>query len=77
MTGAERVDVAVIGGGLAGACLATRLASRGIEVVVLERSPSWRWHAAGVFSSPAAMDALRRVGVSEEVLARVARPIPA
>ncbi|MBA2756026.1 MAG: NAD(P)/FAD-dependent oxidoreductase [Chloroflexi bacterium] len=77
MTGAERVDVAIIGGGQAGACLASRLARRGIEVVVLERSLNWRWHAAGVFSSPAAMDALRRVGVSEEVLARVARPIPA
>lgn len=77
MTGPERVDVAVIGGGPAGACLAARLARHGIEVVLVERSPSWRWHAAGVFSSPAAMDALRRVGVSEQLLTRVARPIPA
>ncbi|MEJ7697329.1 MAG: NAD(P)/FAD-dependent oxidoreductase [Candidatus Limnocylindrales bacterium] len=77
MTVAERVDVAVVGGGPAGACLAIRLARHGIEVVLLERSPRWRWRAAGVFSSPAAMDALRRVGVSEQILNRVARPIPA
>jgi len=73
----ERVDVAIVGGGLAGCALAVALARAGIEVVVLERQPAWRWRAAGVFSSPVTMDALRRVGLSEATLARVARPIPA
>ncbi|MEA2609496.1 MAG: hypothetical protein QOJ75_1739 [Chloroflexota bacterium] len=77
MTSAERVEVAVVGGGLAGAAMAARLARAGREVVVLERSPAWRWHAGGVFSSPAGVAALRRAGLDEAVLRSVARPIPA
>ena len=73
----ERVDIAIVGGGLAGAALAARLARAGREVVVLERSPTWRWRAGGVFSSPAAMAALRRLGLDESTLQTVARPIPA
>jgi flavin-dependent dehydrogenase len=46
-------------------------------VVLLERSPVWRWRAGGVFSSPATMTALRRLGLDENVLGAVARPIPA
>jgi len=73
----EQVEVAIVGGGLAGCALAVALARAGIEVVVLERQPAWRWRAGGVFSSPVTMDALRRVGLSEATLSRVARPIPA
>lgn len=77
MTPTERVEVAIVGGGLAGAALAARLARAGHEVVVLERSPAWRWHAGGVFSSPAAVAALRRVGLDDLSVQAVARPIPA
>ena len=73
----ERVDVAIVGGGLAGCALAAALGRSGIEVVALERQPSWRWRAGGVFSSPVTLDALRRAGVDEAALARIARPIPA
>ena len=37
--------------------------SAGDQVVILERSPAWRWRAGGVFASPAAVAALRRAGV--------------
>jgi menaquinone-9 beta-reductase len=74
---AERVDVAIVGGGPAGAVLATLLARTGREVVVLERSTAWHWRACGVFASPAAMSALRRVGLDEAELERVARPLAA
>lgn len=57
------VDVAIVGAGVAGCALATRLARRGVEVVVLERAPAWRWRAGGVFSSPATVGALARLGV--------------
>ena len=78
MTGAaERVEVAIVGGGPAGAVLAARLASAGLEVVVFERSPAWHWRAGGVFASPAAVAALGRAGLDPVVLAEVARPIPA
>ncbi len=71
------VDVAIVGAGPAGTTLAAALASRGIEVLVLERAPAWQWRAGGVFTSPAAMRALERVGLEHEVLDGIARPIPA
>ena len=73
----ERVEVAIVGGGPAGAALATRLARAGRDVVVLERAPSWRWRAGGGFCSPATVSALRGVGLGEDELAGLARPIPA
>jgi menaquinone-9 beta-reductase len=72
-----RVDVAIIGGGPAGAALAARLTDSGRDVVVLERAPHWRWRACGVFASPAAMAALRRTGLDDPTLDAVARRIPA
>ena len=73
----KRVGVAIVGGGPAGAVLAARLAKAGREVVVLERAPTWAWRAGGVFTSPAAVAALRRAGLDAATLATVARPIPA
>ena len=73
----ERVGIAIVGGGPAGAVLAARLATAGRDVVVLERAPAWVWRAGGVFTSPAAVAALRRAGLDAATLAAVARPIPA
>ena len=71
------VDVAIVGGGPAGAALAILLGRTGREVVVLERAPAYRWRAGGVFTSPATMAALRRLGLANELLATIARPVPA
>jgi menaquinone-9 beta-reductase len=71
------LEVAIVGGGPAGALVGALLGRAGHGVTVFERSPAYRWHACGVFASPAAVAALRRVGVDEATLARVARPIPA
>jgi flavin-dependent dehydrogenase len=77
MTDRDEVDVAIIGAGPAGSALAAALARRGVEVVVLERSPTWRWHAGGVFTSPVAVDALRRAALPDATIDAVTRPIPA
>jgi len=71
------IDVAIVGGGPAGAALATYLARGGREVVVLERAPEYRWRAGGVFTSPATVAALRRLGLADDVLGTIARPVPA
>ena len=71
------VEVAIVGGGPAGAITAALLASAGHDVVLLERAPAWRWRACGVFTSPAARPALRRIGLPDADIAGVARPIPA
>jgi len=71
------VEVAVVGGGPAGAVLAARVADLGHEVVLLERHPTWRWRAGGVFTSPAALTALQAAGMDRRILEEVTRPIPA
>jgi flavin-dependent dehydrogenase len=71
------IEVAIIGGGPAGAITAALLARSGREVLVLERAPAWRWRACGVFTSPATVPALQRVGLSSADLAAVAQPITA
>jgi flavin-dependent dehydrogenase len=70
-------DVAVVGGGPAGAITAALIARAGHHVVLLERAPVWRWRACGVYAGPAAVGALRRIGLSAVELRTVARPIPA
>ena len=70
-------DVAVVGAGVAGAAVAARLARAGLDVLVLERAPSWHWRAGGVFASPLVVDALWRTGLADPLIDRVAGRIPA
>jgi flavin-dependent dehydrogenase len=70
-------DAVVVGGGPAGAIAGALLARRGHDVILVDRSPAWRWHACGVFTSPAAVTALQRAGLDEATLNSVKRPIPA
>lgn len=74
---ARRTEVVVVGGGPAGAATATRLGRAGVAVTLLEAAPEPRWRACGVFTSPASVTALRRLGVDDAALATVARPVPA
>src|SRR3954453_13688270 len=76
-TAGETSGVVVIGGGVGGAAGAARLGRAGRPVPLLERAPEWRWRAGGVFASPATVAELRDLGLDDDMLRRVARPIPA
>ena len=73
----ERVGVAIVGGGPAGAALALQLARAGIETTVFERRKTMSWHASGVFSSPLTRRRLSYLGFSDTEIAQLQRPIRA
>lgn len=75
---AERnVDIAVIGAGLVGSLLAIYLAKRGLEVDVFERRSDMRkaeisaGRSINLNITVRGIDALKRVGIADEVLAEV------
>ncbi|MFF3855157.1 FAD-dependent oxidoreductase [Micromonospora sp. NPDC002575] len=71
----EREEIAVVGAGLAGCLLACFLARRGYRVALYERRPDprtgrvERGRSINLALSERGLDALRRVGLAEQVLA--------
>jgi flavin-dependent dehydrogenase len=68
------VDVAIIGGSLAGAACARELARRGVEAVAFERDRFPREKVCGGFLSPGAVELLGELAVLEH--ARLAGAVP-
>lgn len=77
MTSTDRTEVAIAGGGTAGAALAIRLATAGRDVVLFERRPVPRWRAAGVYTSPRTRGWLGMLGLDAATLDAVLQPIRA
>ena len=73
----DAADVAIVGGGPAGAALATRLAQAGVRTLLFERQREPVWRACGVFSSPLTRQRLVELGMSADEVAALARPISA
>lgn len=71
---ADGWDVAVVGGGPAGATAALHVAARGRRVLLLERAIYPRPKACGDLLIPDALAALRRAGLYERVAAEAFRP---
>ncbi len=61
-------DVIVVGGGLAGSTLATRLAAAGRRVLVLEQETKFRDRVRGENMLPWGVDAARRLGVFDTLM---------
>jgi flavin-dependent dehydrogenase len=73
----EATDIAIVGGGPAGAALAIRLARAGIRTTLFERRAQPEWHACGVFSTPLTRARLAELGFTKSDIARLNRPIHA
>jgi flavin-dependent dehydrogenase len=71
----EHCEVAIVGGGPAGAALAIRLAGAGADVALFERQPEPRWRACGVYSTAALRGRLAGLGLAPSTLGRLIRPI--
>ncbi|MEH0830476.1 FAD-dependent oxidoreductase, partial [Micromonospora sp. CPCC 205714] len=71
----ERDEIAVVGAGLAGCLLACYLARRGYPVALYERRPDprtgtvERGRSINLALSERGLDALRRIGLEDEVMA--------
>lgn len=65
----KRLEVAIIGGGLAGSVFAARLAAAGVSVTLIERDRFPRDKLCGEFLSPESAHVLDQVGALEPVLA--------
>jgi len=75
MTGVRRTQVAVVGGGPAGAVAALVLARRGAEVLLLDRARFPRPKPCGQFVGPAGARLLSTLGLWEAVRGAGARPL--
>lgn len=73
----DAADVAIVGGGPAGAALAIRLADAGVVTTLFERRSEPSWRACGVFSSPLTRDRLADLGLNRAELDALQRPISA
>ena len=77
MSASLSAEVAIVGGGPAGAALAIELATCGHEVVLFERRARPQWRACGVYSSALARRRLATLGVPDTELNALTRPIGA
>jgi menaquinone-9 beta-reductase len=71
----DSVDVAIVGGGPAGAATAIWLAKRGYRVTLFERHATPSWRACGVFASPLVRSRLISLGLTADKVAQLERPI--
>src|SRR5690242_9990418 len=69
-------DVVIVGGGLAGAALATVLARRGVDVLVLEKETRFKDRVRGENMLPWGVAAARRLGLVETLLEAGGHRVP-
>ncbi len=65
----QETEVAIVGGGAVGLCLACLLTLRGVSCVVLEKRTAPQEHSRAIGIHPPALHVLQTVGVAETLLA--------
>ena len=65
----ERVDVVVVGAGIAGSALSTALARAGVSVLALERSREYVDHVRGEYMHPWGVAETQRLGLHDSLIA--------
>ncbi len=60
--------VTIVGAGIAGSALAVALASRGVDVTVIEKQSEWKFQSSGIFIYSNGLVALSKVGVLPAIL---------
>lgn len=71
----ERVDVAIVGGGIAGGALGLALARHGLSTVILERQAQYREFDRGEFLAPWGVQEAERMGVADAIYSGDAWPV--
>jgi flavin-dependent dehydrogenase len=69
------IDVAIVGGGPAGAATAIQLAQLGYRVTVFERHVAATWRACGVFASPLVRSRLADLDFAQAEIGLLQQPI--
>jgi menaquinone-9 beta-reductase len=72
----RHVDVAIVGGGPAGAATAIGLARAGVDVALFERAHQPKWRASGVYSSPLTRAQLAALGLDHGRLDALITRVP-
>jgi 2-polyprenyl-6-methoxyphenol hydroxylase-like FAD-dependent oxidoreductase len=76
VAGQRDVDLAIVGGGIAGGALATVMARAGRSVLVLERQPAYRDHVRGEILWPWGVAEARRLDLERVLIASGALVVP-
>jgi 2-polyprenyl-6-methoxyphenol hydroxylase-like FAD-dependent oxidoreductase len=71
-----KADLVIVGGGLAGSTVAAILATKGYDVVVLERETAFKDRVRGENMLPWGVAAARRLGVLDRLIAHGGHRVP-
>lgn len=64
-----KLNILIVGGGIAGCCAAIALSGRGHRVRIVEKQPEWRFQSSGIFVYANGLMSLDALGLLDAVLA--------
>ncbi|NNE80267.1 MAG: FAD-dependent oxidoreductase [Silicimonas sp.] len=70
-----RLDILIVGGGIAGCCAAIALTQNGHRVRIVEKENAWRFQSSGIFVYANGLVSLDKLGLLDDILA-AGFPVP-